>query len=181
MKFKLEINLTDQDYLDYNIFWQLKSPYGSKRFKGLRILLLIILSILVIINFMESGFSVNGFLGILPLLIAAALLWFLFPKITVGSIKSQIKALKKQGKLPYTPSSVMEFYEDKIVDISPLMRVEEAYAMIERVSIVENQVIYIHTSNVGGHIIPRSCFTSPEEFVSFIEFLKTKNGNIQCY
>ena len=30
MLFQFIINLTDEDYLDYNVFWNLKSAYGKK-------------------------------------------------------------------------------------------------------------------------------------------------------
>ena len=42
VKFKLHIELTDKDYLDYNLFQTLKSPYGAKTVLGLRILLTVI-------------------------------------------------------------------------------------------------------------------------------------------
>lgn len=42
MKFQFYIDLTDKDYVDFNIFWQTKSRYGKKILTTLRIFLLVL-------------------------------------------------------------------------------------------------------------------------------------------
>lgn len=37
MEFRFNIDLTDKDYTDFNIFWQTKSRYGKKILTTLRI------------------------------------------------------------------------------------------------------------------------------------------------
>lgn len=45
MKFQFNIDLTDKDYTDFNVFWQTRSRYGKKMLIIFRIILLIPLSL----------------------------------------------------------------------------------------------------------------------------------------
>ena len=42
MHFKFHINLNDNDYLNYNTFWTIKSPYGKKQMLKFRITIAIL-------------------------------------------------------------------------------------------------------------------------------------------
>ncbi len=37
MEFRFDVNLTEKDYLDFNMFHAMKSPYGKKGIKAFRI------------------------------------------------------------------------------------------------------------------------------------------------
>lgn len=181
MKFRFDISLTDQDYFDYNIFMLLKSPYNKNMILTFRIIVSAFFAIIPSIPLLSNEFSTGTIVGIILILTVIVLYNIFFSKSFARTIKSNMKKQKKKGKLSYTPLSNLEFYDDKFVETSPLNKTEQSYAAIERISIVENRVIYIHENSVVGYIIPRTCFNSPEEFVNFIEFIKTKNSNIQCY
>ena len=43
MKFQFTINTNDQDYLDYNKFWMLRSHYGKKQMTTFRIVIAVII------------------------------------------------------------------------------------------------------------------------------------------
>ena len=43
MKFQFTINTNDQDYLDYNKFWMLRSHYGKKQMTVFRIIFAVII------------------------------------------------------------------------------------------------------------------------------------------
>lgn len=45
MKFQFNIDLTDKDYTDFNVFWQTRSRYGKKMLIISRIILLIPISL----------------------------------------------------------------------------------------------------------------------------------------
>lgn len=181
MKFRFDISLTDQDYLDYNLFMLLKSPYNKNMILTFRIIVSAFFAIIPSIPLLSNEFSTGTIVGIILILTVIVLYNIFFAKSFARTIKSNMKKQKKKGKLSYTPLSSLEFYDDKFIETSPLNKTEQSYAAIERISIVENRLIYIHENRVVGYIIPRACFSSPEEFVSFIEFIKTKNSNIQCY
>ena len=81
----------------------------------------------------------------------------------------------------YSPEAVMEFNEENFIETTPENKTEQKYLAIERISIVENKTVYIHTNNVMAYIIPISCFESKEQYDEFIAFLKTKCKNIDVY
>jgi len=181
MKFKFDVTMTDQDYLDYNLFVLLKSPYNKNMLLAFRIVVSAFFAIIPSIPLLSNEFSTGTIIGLVLIVTIIVLYNIFFSKSFARTIKSNIKKQKKKGKLSYTPVSTLEFFDDKFIETSPLNKTEQSYAVIERISIVENRVIYIHVSSVVGYIIPRSCFGSPQEYVDFIEFIKTKNGEIKCY
>ena len=81
----------------------------------------------------------------------------------------------------YSPESVLEFYDDCFVETMPDGKIEQKYSAIERVSIVDNKMIYIHVSNVMGYMLPMACFESIEQYAKFFDFIRTKCANIDVY
>ena len=56
MNFRFQIHVSEDDYLEYNKFWVLRSPYGRKSLVGLRILdVVIILSSMLFPSYTSSG------------------------------------------------------------------------------------------------------------------------------
>ena len=97
------------------------------------------------------------------------------------SLKGQIKALKKKGKMAYTPESTMQFDDSVFIETTPTERAERSYSSLERVSILSGKVVYIHLNNVTAYIVPRDSFDSEEQYNAFLEFIKTKCANIDVY
>ena len=181
MRFAFDIRLTDEDYLNYNIFWMLRSPYGKKEIVKFRLLFTAVLGILCFLFLLSGGFSKESLLGVVPYLIAFLLVQALTNAIFTWSLKRQIKSLKKKGKMGYSPTSEMVFFEDSFTETTPDKRIEEKYTSIERISILSDKVIYIHVNNVMSYIVPMSCFSSREEGDAFLGFLKEKCQNIDTY
>ena len=90
MKFQFNIDLTNKDYVDFNIFWQTKSRYGKKILTTLRIFLLVLCFIPTLSVVLDMGFSAESIIpGILWIIIIQLLLVPFFKLIA----KIQIKAL----------------------------------------------------------------------------------------
>lgn len=174
MKFQFTVNLTDEDYLDYNLFWQFKSPYGKKQVIELRILLAIIVGLLAFVALLEGDFTQEAFLDCIPYAIALVLLEIFFKRIFLWIFKGYIKSLNKKGKKGYSPFSTMEFYDDVFVEVTPENKTEAKYSAIERVSIVDCKVIYLHANNLLAYILPLSSFETRAQYDDFIQFIKTK-------
>lgn len=181
MEFRFNVNLTDADYLDYNKFWMLRSPYGKKQILSIRIMLVVLFSVFILISLFGGGFSLDSFIGIIPLLILLIVSELLFNRFFIFGLKNQIKSLKKSGKMGYSPSSVLEFYNDKFVETTEENKTEQKYTAVERISIVDNKVIYIQVNNIMAYTLPLSSFESKEEYNSFLEFIKTKCNVIDVY
>jgi len=181
MNFRFNVNVDDQDYLDYNTFWMLRSPYGKKQIISFRITITVLFTIFIFISLFSGKFTVDSFLGIIPMLIVLFLAQIFLTKFFAWSLKGQIKTLKKSGKMGYSPSSIIEFSEDSFIETTSYNKTEHTYSAIERVSIVDNKMIYIHINNVMSYMLPLSCFESKDEYDKFFHFIKTKCANIDIY
>ncbi len=182
MKFQFNVNLSEQDYLDFNLFLNLKSYYGKGQMKTIRILLAIMCVFMIGVFLILGGFS--GIARVLFLVLGIIVLVFsqlFLEKTFARALKKQMRNLKKRGKMAYSPESVLEFYEDVLVETTPENRNEQKYSSIERISIVDNKVIYIHISNLAAYLLPVSCFESKEQFDGFLYFIKTKCETFDTY
>ena len=181
MKFHFNVNTNDQDYLDYNKFWMLRSHYGKKQMTTFRLVFAFIFGVYMLILLCGGGFTFDSFLGTIPLAIALVVFQLLLSPLFVLFLKSHLKSLKKKGKMGYSPSSVIEFYEDCFIETTPENRTEQKYSAIERVSVVDNKVVYIHVNNIMSYILPVSCFESKKQYDEFFEFINTKCSTIDIY
>jgi hypothetical protein len=181
MDFKFNVHLTDADYLDYNVFWAIKSPYGKKQMRTFRILIAAAILLFSLFILVRDRFSSDAFFS-------ASAQWFLLAIIEafltpfyVWILKNQIKSLKKHGKMGYSPDSEMEFFEDRFTETTPENKTEQKYSAVERISVIGGKYVYIHVNNLMAYILPMSCFASSEEFERFMRFMCAKCGKIDTY
>lgn len=178
MKFQFNIDLTDKDYTDFNVFWQTKSRYGKKMLITLRIFLLLLCFVPTLSAVLDMGFSAESVIPGILWIIIIQLLVVPFFKLTA---KIYIKILIKNGKAPYSPHSVLTFYEDSFTEETEDIKTEVKYSGIDRISIVENKLIMIHTNSVQAYLMPAICFGSDIKYNSFKEFIKTKCAAVDTY
>lgn len=181
MKFQFEVHLNDQDYLDYNKFWMLRSHYGKKQMRSFRIMIAALLGVVILYFLFRGGFTAYSLVSILPTVIFLILLELALAPLFGFFLKGHLKSLKKKGKMGYAPDSVMEFYEDSFVETTPENKTEQKYSAIERISVVNNTTIYLHINNIMAYILPFSCFESKEQYDEFFEFITTKCGTVDRY
>lgn len=181
MEFQFNVKVDDRDYLDYNIFWMIRSPYGKKQIKAYRITLAAMFAIFIFIYLFGGDFSRESLLGIIPFVIVSSLIQIFLISFFKWSLKGYIKTLKKTGKMGYSPESVIEFHEDGFKEITSENMTEQKYSAIERISVVDDKMIYIHVNNIMSYMLPLSSFESKEQYNSFFEFIKTKCNNIDIY
>ena len=181
MNFKFNVITNDEDYFDYNEFWMLRSHYGKKQTLTIRIIFTVVIAAAIIGYLIYNRFSEGAFVGIFPLVALLVLMEIFFNKMMSASLKRQIKTIKKKGRMGYTPEAVLEFTEDTFTETTPDMKAERKYSAIERISVVDNRMIYIHLNNVMAYILPVSCFESQEQCNRFFEFISTKCAYIDYY
>ncbi len=181
MNFRFNVTITDQDYLNYNTFWMLRSPYGKKQMKSFRIAITVFFIIASLVFLFIDGFSIVFVFEIIFLVIGFSLIQIFLPVFFSWTLRWQIKSLKKSGKMGYSPESTIEFYEDRLVETAPDNKTELKYSAVERISVVDHKMIYIHVNNIMSYILPISCFESVEQYDSFLEFIRTKCANIDIY
>ena len=181
MNFKFDIRFTDKDYLDYNTFWLLKSPYGKMQTSKVRKMIYVIFGIGALLILLLTGMSIQSYVSIGALVILCALFQLFANRFFLLSLKFQIKAMKKSGKMTYSAEAVMEFSEKTFTETTPENKSELKYSSIERVSIVGGKFIYIHINNLMAYMLPFDSFESVEEYNKFFDFIKTKVDVVDIY
>ena len=178
MNYKFDITVTEDEYLQYNTFVNVKSYYGKRKRVGLTAILMIVFLGFSALTLVSKGFSREATMTVCAMAVIVAAFFALFPMFVKSAAKGAIRNGKKIGKPWYTQSAVMEFYDDYFKELTDEIKTEAKYSRIERVSINKDKAVYIHMNMVMGFIIPMSAFESREQYDSFIAFLETKKITI---
>lgn len=181
MNYKFNVTLTDKDYLDFNIFWMIKSPYGKKQMTKLRLVLIALFVSGGITVMLLGDNSVHTYMSVGGLAIILLLFQIFMARFMAWSLKCQLKSMKKNGKMAFTPKATLEFSDDVFIETTPDNKTEQKYTSVERISIISGNIIYIHINNIMAYLLPMSSFSSAEEFKKFIDFMKTKVADIDTY
>lgn len=181
MQFSFDVHLNDDDYYALNEFAAFKSTSGKKRLLCSRLLWAALFGIAILYVFLRNDAMtvkiITASVGFIGLVIFELLL----PKFMRSSLKRNIAALKKDGKLAYSPEAHMEFYDDHFVKTTEGSKSEEAYSGVEKVSVWKDRYIYLHTDSVRAFVIPWASFTSDEERSRFIDFISGKCPLVNQY
>ena len=183
MRFKFDINKTDKDFIDFNVFFNTKAPMGKKLNGILRISIAVIILFFFFISLIDDGFSlknliVSSIIYLVPLIILEIIIQPLFVLLLKLFCKSMVNG---KGKKPYTVSEVLEFYDDYIIETEEYVKSEIQYPIFESVYVVEGKAVYLNVSKNQIQIIPDHSFTSLEQKKEFVEFIKTKCYNVVYY
>lgn len=179
MKFKFNVNITQEDYIELNRIVMTETPAGKKSSKISNLVFIAVCVILVLFTLVTSKFSGEGFIVTGVLIIAFLLVHLTLNKaINNLAIKATAKSLTKiKGKLPYSEHSVLEFYDDIFVEITGDNKSEMKYSAIENVFVNENLVV-LFINSMQAYIVPTRSFESNEQKNSLVAFL---NGKTKKY
>ena len=122
---------------------------------------------------LENGIAKTAFWVFI--LTALTVFEILVPRYHTYCIRRQVKRIIKKGKLPYSKSSQMDFYDEFFIETDDSSKTEQKYSSIEKISFSEeSKTLYLHIDKLRAYIIPGTSFDSPENMVEFIKFIKTK-------
>ena len=181
MRYQVTVSLTEEDYLAYNEFHAIESIPGQKTVKqSLRffITLMLVLIATVTIGCLFDVFSVTYPVALITL---TALYVLFFKKIMRRAVKSQVKKLKKAGKLPFDATSTYEFYEDKLVENAQGSRIEQAYSRLERICVLKERYILLYNSSIGAYILPYGQLADQVDIQEFLNFMIPKCKAVEYY
>ena len=181
MLFNLNINLSENDYLSFNNFHSFESTHGKKLIRKTRIRFILAMVFLAALVVLILGWTTFSVVYAALLLLLTLLYMLFFKKVLTRNIKTQIKRLKKMGKLPFDPVSTLEFYEDKMVEITALQRTEQSYSIFERICVVKDRYILLYKSSVSAYILPVLQVKEQLNQEDFIAFLSKKCTNVEHY
>ena len=170
---KFEIRLTDEDYFAFNKFHAIRSPYGKKNVRNCRIIIVCIFGLAILCTLISGNFTLDSVLQSIPYSVLLLLFEIFLKSFWVATVKSTIKQLKKKGKMAYTPFSILEFKERSFTETCDEHVTEQSYASVERISVIKEKYIYLHTNNLAGFIIPASVFSCKREYEEFVAYLPT--------
>ena len=185
MNFKFNVTMTEQDYIDFNIFTALKMPQGREQLKRIRAKVSLIYGISVFLTLL-SGIIVQLLTdkllsGIILYVLAALLIGGLisyhlhFDERMAQSLTKYVKRTLEQGRAPYSAFSTVEFTDDGITETDESSRVEHKYSVIESIS-VDTGAVYLHFDAVRALILPFSCFESVGQRNAFIAYIEERRG-----
>ena len=181
MLFQLNINLSEDDYLDFNKFHSFETMHGKKLINKTRIFFVLAMIILAALFLLVMGLTTFSITYAALLLLFTLLYMVFFKKILTQNVKTQIKRLKKVGKLPFDPVSTLEFHEDKMVEMTALQRTDQSYSIFERICVVKDRYILLYKSSVGAYILPVVQVKAQLNQEEFVDFLSSKCTNVEYY
>ena len=175
MKFKFNVNITQEDYIEFNKIVMAETPVGKKSSKISSLIFIAVCVILVLFTLVNSKFSGVGFIVTGILIIAFLLVYITLNKaINNLAMKTTVKSLTKiKGKLPYSENSVLEFYDDVFVEITDENKTESKYSAIENIIVNENLVV-LFINSMQAYIVPTRSFESIEQKNSLVRFIGEK-------
>ena len=181
--FNLHCSMTENDYYNFNLVFQ-KLPSNRKNMlRGM-----IIVPAAWFLVYMLYGFVANkgidlvySTIGCIIFLIVSVIWILLYKPLIRLTLKSNIKKMKKMGRLPYNPESDTMFEDESFTEQGSGYKCEVKYTEIERIVVAENGYICLFTDVQRAHIFKFNCFKDETERKAFIDFIKEKTGKEVIY
>ncbi|MCL2563022.1 MAG: YcxB family protein [Oscillospiraceae bacterium] len=169
MRYQFEYKLTEEDYLDFNVFRLHKSKNNPTGISWIGLMILLLLSMVMISQ---------GNYRLLWLSLGLLILWVLIKVVTSRrygrfSIKKQIQSIAEDGKLPFGKDNIVSFHEDFVFEIADGNESKTIYENLEKVAVGEN-AIYIYMNAIQAFILPFSIFETEVQRNEFLTFIKQK-------
>ena len=174
MRFSFNVRLTDEDYLLFNEF-ALKNSDMNKRADIITKALVSIIFILSALNIITTNGT--GTVSAVALIVLAVM-WLIFMLCSKRANAVFTKfftrmLIKGKAKKPYTPDSVLEFYDGFFKEIAPDNKSEINYTALDKITVIKNRYVFLFLDGVRGYVVPFSCFESEAQEKKFIDFLST--------
>jgi len=93
--------------------------------------------------------------------------------IIADSMKTQLKRIKKEGKLPFGKIVKVHFDEKNLHETSEVAETKVNYHNVEKIA-EGSHAIYIYISAMQAFILPHRTFESEQQKTEFLFFIKGK-------
>lgn len=181
MPYKFHVDTDDKGYLKLNEHHLLSTFYGKKQIFQFRVITIIMFAVLSAIVLCLDELTFETILFAVLISICALVFVLLTPKYLLQVTKWTARSMKKLGKLPYTPSADIEFSEDSMTETTDTMKTELKYSAIDRVTVIDLEVIFFHINAAQFYFLPYSAFRTVDEQNAFLEFVDKKFKLIDYY
>lgn len=158
---KYNIDLNDNDYIEFNYSYLKHSKIGKYSLLATRIsfpiaMFVFVLALLIIKIEIGLVISVAA-----VAVLSTVLWWFIVPVLMRRNIKKDIMKMKSDGKLLYHEKASVEFLDDRIVETCEQGETVVKYSDIVNVY-EEKGYIYIFYGAMQAFILPERCFGDNE-------------------
>ena len=181
MSYIFDIFLTEEDYIDFNVFHLSRSVYGKKLQRVVRVLLAVIFVAAALINFWAEGISPVTVLYALLLGVLGLMMTAFYGKFSGFLTKLSIGSLKKSGKMAFSPESRVGFTDEGVLEITPDGRTEKRWESMERLCIREGKVWYLYMNNTAAFILPVEQLCAQTDVEEFRRFLESRVPVVDVY
>ena len=181
MNYVFDIFLTEQDYIDFNVFHMTRSAYGKKHQRLLRILVAVLFTVAALINFWAEGISSVTVLYALLLGALGLAMTVFHGKFTRIIMKLSLGNLKKSGKMAFSPESRLGFTDEGILEITPEGRTEKRWESMERLCILEGKVWYLFMNNTAAFILPVEQLRAQTDEAEFRKYLESRFSQVDVF
>lgn len=165
MKFK--INLTDDDFIAFNIYYIFKSK-GGKRSITIGRSSVLIVAILAIIAFAVARGASKVLLVEAVVLLVIAILWFfLYPNLIKRSVAKRLLKMRREGNLPYETEVELDFSESQVSEKTESSFRETPYSDFSQIQETD-QYIYLEKHTAESMIIPLRCVEDKNALLGFL-------------
>ncbi len=179
MNYFLNIAPSDEDFILFEVFFGIYTERGEESIKKNRMIWLLSIAVVALVCFTvgDSFWSALNFvivysvLGILNIL--------LFKKSLKKRITKNCKRILEVEPGVFDRVSVLEFYEDRIIERTPDKTIEELYSRIRGVYVVPDRAIYLRNGYGSAYIIPIAQLRMQADERSFIDFISRRCGYVE--
>ncbi|WP_100330417.1 YcxB family protein [Bacillus xiapuensis] len=164
---EIKYNLTEQDYLNFNMF-HVKNSKAVKRTLNMQRFLTPIL--FVIASFVLSKVGSMYFLGLFIAFLVVSILWIIFyPKYFYSYVIRNTKKMIKEGRNDgLLGEHHMILSEEGIIDSTSKSETKASWSGIQTLS-EDKHNIYLYNSSVSAYILPKRELDDAEEIKTYLK------------
>lgn len=173
---KFNITMTEKDFIEFNITHLKISKVGKRMTSIMWLISIMVIAVCGVVFFTtaKSDGSPIYIPIILTSFVAISMLvymLFFYKKSIKRSVVKTIKTQKKDGKLPFSENSVVEFTDDEVIEETQMSVSRVKYENLERICICDT-AMYLYINSQQAIILPFNQLGDDKEKV--IAFLKEK-------
>ncbi len=170
--FKFTFELTQQDYLDFNMFWVKTSKYVQKQIRTFRILFAL-LPFLVLFLSLDTDRMDVFIITLVFFSIISILLFVYLPALHRAFTLMGLKRMLAGQRNNNLGERTVRFEENRILHKTAYEDISMSYEKIIDLQ-QSDGAVYLFTAPAIALIIPFRVFSTEEERQSFIDYLKLK-------
>ena len=174
MRYELQTHMTEGDFAAFNVFHTTRSVYGKQMTRRLKLLVGGMFALAAAMYFLLKGINEESVLYAVLLAVVGGLFIWRYDKVFGKAMAKTLKRMKKTGKMPYSPDSRIEFYDDRVVEITDERRTELYWPTVERLCLVKGQAWYLYLNNSSAMVLPVEQIKAQTDIGEFYRFLEGK-------